>query len=142
MENQEKITPTRRERVNAILDTLGDLAERDFSLFFSYGQAECQLFDGGLRELAIAHGEIIKRKRTDFGTVNRSVVINGVTYEEVELLPHKTQTCPVCGEECGRVFRSERGVVLGCDMCLTAVEEYEEVEASETPESHDETPQA
>ncbi|MBR4211133.1 MAG: hypothetical protein IKR84_01920 [Oscillibacter sp.] len=142
MENQEKITPTRRERVNAILDTLGDFAERDFSLIFSFGRAYVQLLDGGLSGLAAAHYEPVKTERTDYGTIQREAVIGGVTYTEVEILPRKPLTCPVCGVECGRVFRSERGVVLGCDICLTAVEEYEDAEASETLESHDETPQA
>lgn len=139
MATNEKIL-TRRERVNAILDTLGDLAERDFSLFFSYGQAECQLFDGGLSALAAAHGAKISKERTNYGTANRSAVIDGVKYEETELLPRKPLTCPVCGETCGRVFRSERGAAVGCDVCLTEVSEYGGAESA--GESPDETPQA
>lgn len=139
METNEKIT-TRRERVNAILDTLGDFAERDFSLTFSFGRAYVQLLDGGLSGLAAAHYEPVKTERTDYGTIQREAVIGGVTYTEVEILPRKPLTCPVCGETCGRVFRSERGVTVGCDVCLTEVSEYGGAESA--GESHDETPQA
>ena len=82
METNEKIT-TRCERVNAILDTLGDFAERDFSLTFSFGRAYVQLLDGGLSGLAAAHYEPVKTERTDYGTIQREAVIGGVTYTEV-----------------------------------------------------------
>lgn len=33
--------------------------------------------------------------------------------------------CPVCGEECETFYKSD-GEVLGCDVCIDAVEAYEE----------------
>ena len=85
MENQEKITPTRRERVNVILDTLGDIVETDdFSIHVSYGRAYVQLYSR-LSELAGAHGAGIRVERTNYGTVKRSAVI-GVQKERFHIV--------------------------------------------------------
>ena len=39
---------------------------------------------------------------------------------------HGPMKCPVCGEECGWVFRDRIGNPVGCDTCLRreTVEEY------------------
>lgn len=36
-----------------------------------------------------------------------------------------TPLCPVCGGECGSVFRDGDYEIVGCDLCLTEHDAYE-----------------
>lgn len=42
--------------------------------------------------------------------------------------------CPICGEECGTIYKDRNGDVFGCDNCVEIMEAYdylqEEKEAS------------
>ena len=38
----------------------------------------------------------------------------------------KEPVCPVCGKECDTLFK-RNGEVVGCEMCVKAVDAYEEM---------------
>ena len=42
--------------------------------------------------------------------------------------PEPMPKCPVCGAECVTVYRAHDFAVVGCDMCIDAVDAYEWLE--------------
>lgn len=54
----------------------------------------------------------------------RDLERNGVPYR-------KTPVCPVCGEECEKIYKDVWGNILGCDNCV------EEMDAEEALEDED-----
>lgn len=42
--------------------------------------------------------------------------------------PDEYPVCPVCGNECGKVYKDQYGEIVGCDECLTERDAWEEDE--------------
>ena len=36
--------------------------------------------------------------------------------------------CPVCGDECGIVYRQDNGEIVGCDECVSQINAWEAAE--------------
>lgn len=45
-------------------------------------------------------------------------------YPDVKAPEHPV--CPVCGEECSDVYSTRHGDIVGCDVCLTLGDAWEE----------------
>jgi len=39
--------------------------------------------------------------------------------------PDRVPRCPICGEECSRVFKDTYGDIVGCDECITECDAWE-----------------
>lgn len=46
-------------------------------------------------------------------------------YHDENYRDPKTPVCPMCGKETDTYYRTESGVIVGCNNCLTAVDAWE-----------------